>query len=109
MLEADPKQTIQHFAREFRSVPDVGNLEARHQRERVGLVRTRIAGDRRFRVTIRTLLHVRRLCRAMAVQLRPIAPFGIELDAIWGVCDHQSGQRFPQQPCDHFRVRGIPA
>src|SRR5215204_2555583 len=29
--EADSKQTIQHFPREHRRVPDVGNLKTRHQ------------------------------------------------------------------------------
>src|SRR5580658_9183968 len=82
MLEADPKQTAEHLAREFRGVPHIGSLEAGDQSECVGPVRTRIAGDRRLGVTKRALFHVRGLGRAAAVQSRPIAPFRIELNAV---------------------------
>ena len=58
MDEADPQQAVQHLAREFGSVPDVGDLEARHQFEGFGPVGARVAGDRRLGVALGPVLHV---------------------------------------------------
>ena len=96
--EADPQQAVQHFAREHRCVPDVGDLEARHQFEGFGPIGAGVAGDGGFGVALGALLHVAGLGRPAAVQAGAIAPFGIELDAVRRIGDHQLRLAVAQQP-----------
>ena len=51
MKEADPQQAIENFPGVFRSVPHVGRLNTRDERERVGPVGARVTGDRSLIVT----------------------------------------------------------
>ena len=44
--KADPLEAIEHFPREDRSVPDVSDLQTRHERKSLRPVRARVAGDR---------------------------------------------------------------
>src|SRR5260370_30237910 len=67
---------------EDRGVPDVSDLDARHQFEGFTPVCARVAGDGGLRVTPRALLHVASLSRSTAIQAGPIAPLGVELDPV---------------------------
>jgi hypothetical protein len=49
--KANAKQPVQNLAREFRCVPDVGHLETRDEREGIGPVSARVAGNRSLGVT----------------------------------------------------------
>ena len=50
MQEADAKQAIEHLPRELRGMPDLGNLETRNERERVGPVGACIESHRDTRI-----------------------------------------------------------
>ena len=80
------------------SVPDVRDLEARHQFESFGPIRPGVAGDGGFGVALRALLHVAGLGRAAAVQAGAITPLGIELDAVRRVGHQQLRLAILQEP-----------
>jgi hypothetical protein len=87
--EADAQQAVQDFTGELTGVPDISGLEAGNQSEGVAPIRARVTGDRSFCVSGRAFFHVARLGRSTAVQTRAIAPFGIQLNPIRRICDHQ--------------------
>src|ERR1035437_8406773 len=58
MFEADAQQAVQNLARELRGVPDVRNLQARHEFESLGPVGPRVSRDGRLSVAFRAVLHV---------------------------------------------------
>ena len=107
--EADPQQAVEHLAREHRGVPDVSDLEARHQFECFGPVGPGVAGDRGLGVALGPLLHVAGLGRPAAVQAGAIAPLGIELDAVGRVGDHQLRLAVAQEPRHILRAGGVAA
>ena len=57
---ADAQQPIEHLARELTGVPHAGHLETRDQRESIGSISARVAGDHCFRVALGGL-HIARL------------------------------------------------
>jgi hypothetical protein len=60
-------------------------------------------------VALRALLHVAGLGGPAAVQPRPIAPFGIELNAIGRVSDHELGFAITQEVSHNIGARRIAA
>ena len=109
VFEADAQQPIQHLSRELRSMPDVGNLEARHEGERIGPIGARIAGDRGFGVTSGALLQVAWLGRAVAVEACAIAPLRVEFDPVGRIGNHEPWLTLAQQARHGFRVRRVSA
>ena len=109
MQEADPQQAVEHFARELRCVPDVRDLEARHQFEGFGPVGARVAGDRGFGVALGPVLHVAGFGGPAAVQAGAVAPFGIELDSVRRIGHHQLRLALAQQPRHGFRAGRVAA
>ena len=101
--EADAQQAVENLAREHRGVPDVSDLQARHQFEGLRPVGARVAGDRRFGVALGAVLHVAGFGGPAAVQAGAVAPFGIELDAVRRIGDHQQRLALAQQPRHGFR------
>src|SRR5579862_4094747 len=58
VLEADTQQAIEDFPGEFRGVPHVADLQARHEGKSFGPVRPRVARDLGFRVAGGSMLQV---------------------------------------------------
>ena len=100
MDEPDAQEAVQHLPRKLRGVPDIGDLEARHQFERLGPVGPRVSGDGGFGVALGPVLHVAGLGRAAAVQARAVAPFGVELNSVRRISHHQPWSALAQEPCD---------
>ena len=90
-------------------MPDVGDLETRHQFKSIRPVGARVAGDRRFGVARRPMLHVAGLGRSAAVQPRPIPPFGVEFDPVGRVRDHQNWLAVAEQVRYGVRAGGVGA
>src|ERR1035437_2174149 len=78
MQKADPQQAVENLAGEFRSVPDVADLETGHECESFRPVCTGVARDFRLRVALSAMFHVAGLGRPVLVQARAISPFRIQ-------------------------------
>ena len=68
--KADAQKPVEHFAREYRGVPNVRDLQAGHELESVGPIGARVAGDRGFCVAGGAVLHVAGLRRARSRSTR---------------------------------------
>src|SRR5688500_4148409 len=75
--KSDAKQSVQNLARVQTSMPDVADPNARHEREGLGPIRPRVAGDGCFGVARGALLHVTGLGGAAAIQAGAIPPLRI--------------------------------
>ncbi len=106
--EADAQEAGEDFGREPGCVPDVGHLQAGHELERPAPVGSRVSADARFVMARGAVPHVARFggrgvvflrvllrhrgslrARHAAVESGAVAPFGIELDTVRRISDHQ--------------------
>ena len=121
MDEPDPQQAIEHFPREPRGVPHVGDLETGDEFEGVRPIGPRVAADRGFGMARCAVLHVARFgmilpigrgasfrlpCplagKIAAVQAGTVTPLAVQLDSVRRVSNHQQRLAVAKQPCDRF-------
>src|ERR1700728_687247 len=105
--EADAEETIKNFARKKAGVPDVSDLQAGYQRERIRPVGPRVTGDGRLGVASRGLLHVAAFRRPAFVEAGPGTPLGVELNPIRRICDHEERPAVAQQARYYFGARCV--
>jgi hypothetical protein len=76
MQKSDPQQAVEHRARERRGVPDVGHLDAGHERECPGPIGPGVPRYADPGVAFGAALHVTRLRGPATVQPGAVAPLG---------------------------------
>ena len=94
--EPDTEQPVEDVARKDRCVPNVSDLETRDEFEGLRPVWARVAGNPRSRVPLAPIFHVAWLGSPAAVQTGAIPPFGVELNSVWWVRNHQQRLAFAQ-------------
>jgi len=60
-------------------------------------------------VPLSPLLHVAGFGRPVAVESSPVAPFGVELNTVRRISNHQTRLALAQEPDDNIRIGGVSA
>lgn len=100
--EADAQHPVHDIPREFRRVPDVGDLDARRERKCIAPIRAGVAGDGRLGMADGAPFHIPRLSQPAAVQPGTVTPFQVQFDydlvlrgVIWRVLGRRHDHYLP--------------